>query len=115
MSREYFKTGIRLDYGSMKLVYRDARDISVRKDVLTFNTRVRCTGNGVDSSGNLVWKRFSRGVYEGLENCIPNPIYVRYEYVDENTTKVTAYLQYTEGHDVFDVEPKTTTPAAAHV
>jgi hypothetical protein len=78
MSREYFKTGVRLDYGSMKLVYRDASDISVRKDVLTFN----------------------------------NPIYVRYEYVDRNTTKVTAYLQYTEGHDVFDVETKTTTPAA---
>lgn len=115
MSREYFKTGIRLDYGSMKLVYRDAHDISVRKDVLTFNTRVRCQGNGVDSSGNLVWKRFSRWVYEGLENYIPNPIYVRYEYVDRNTTKVTVYLHYTYGHDVFDVETKTTTPAATPV
>lgn len=113
MPREYFKTGVRLDYGSMKLVYRDACNITVRKNILTFNTRVICRGNGIDSSGNAVWKQFSGWVYEGLENCIPNPIHVRYEYIDERTTKVTAYLEYTEGHDIFDVEPKTTTPAAA--
>jgi hypothetical protein len=100
MSEERYTQGIKLDYGSMKIIFRDAREIKVKNNILKFVTAVTCLGNNTDEEGQRVWTRFAPWVHSGLEGIIPNPIYIRYSSAGIRTTKVTVYLQYTEGHEI---------------
>lgn len=94
-----YTTGIRLKYGCKSILFRDAREIKADKHQLTFITAVTCLGNNIDSDGNRVMTLLNPSTYSGLENCIPNPVHIRFKREGTITT-VTAYLQYLDSYEV---------------
>lgn len=100
MPEERYTTGIRLNYGSMKIIFRDAREINVKNNILRFITAATCLGNNTDEDGQRVWTQFAPWVYSGLEGIISNPIYIRYNFIRSQHTAITVYLQHTEGYEV---------------
>jgi hypothetical protein len=100
MSEERYVTGIRLDYGSMKIIFRDAREIKVKNNILRFITAVTCLGNNTDEDGQIVWTQFAPWVHSGLEGIIPNPVYIRYNLIRPQHTAITVYLEHTEGYEI---------------
>ena len=101
MSGEEYHIGIRINYGSVSYKFRDAQDIKVKNNILTFGTVVKCLGNNFDEDGRRVRTQLDPSTYAGLEECIPNPILMRYESAGPRTTKVTVYLNHVEEYEVF--------------
>lgn len=104
-----FVTGISFKFGSMKIIYRDARKIKASRNQLTFLTKVICTGNNVvdvyNDEGKVigekrVYSALSSSGISGIEHIIPNPIYLEYEYLNGNDTKVTAHLDHVDEYEV---------------
>lgn len=99
MEQEW-KTGIRIKFGSMSLKYADAREIKANQHTLTFITAVTCVGNNRDENDKPIYTRFNHPYCP--HGCTSdNPVIVRYSYHGIRSTKVTVFLHYTEGYEIF--------------
>jgi hypothetical protein len=108
MSKE-FVNGISFKFGSMKIIYRDAREVKVTKQHVTFRTKVTCLGNNVipvhNDLGEVIGERrvysaLSSSTMSGIEHIIDNPIYLEYAYLDSHDTKVTAHLNHIDEYEM---------------
>lgn len=107
-----YVTGVKVKFGSMYVIYRDAQGIKQTGSTLTFNTCVICTGNSIahsyDDDGKVLdtYRVFRQRATDCACCCSDNPVLIDYDYmslgssVSRGRTKVTVHLQHAEGFEI---------------
>jgi len=95
---------MRIKNGMRSFLYRNPNNVVLIDNVLSFETSSICMGNHTTEEGIRCQRQFDESTYSGLENCIPNPILIKYEIVEDKykTTRVTVNLS-TPGIDGYEI------------
>ena len=97
---------MRIKNGMRSFLYRNPNNVVLIDNVLSFETSSICLGNHITEEGIRCQRQLNESTYSGLENCIPNPILIKYEPVEGKykTTRVTVNLSTPgiEGYEVVE-------------